>query len=68
MDKVENKETGMIWIITDQGAFARDLAKDWTYVAALPNAELTAVLPASDGSVWFGTADAGLIRFVPVSQ
>jgi len=66
-----NEATGDIWITTNQGAFyqpAFDPGREWgwTYVAGLPNQNLTTVLALPAGDAWFGTADAGLIHFEPV--
>lgn len=62
-----DEATGTLWIATNQGAFYRqgmDMhGQNWTYVAGLPSRDVTTVLPMPDGSVWLGTANAGLVYF-----
>lgn len=66
-----DETTRNIWIATSQGAFYQRLVDPererggWTFIAGLPDRDLTAVLPLPDGSVWLGTANAGVIHFVP---
>jgi ligand-binding sensor domain-containing protein len=62
-----DEATSTLWIATNQGAFYRqemDMhGQNWTYVAGLPSRDVTTVLPMPDGSVWLGTANAGLVYF-----
>jgi hypothetical protein len=59
--------TGTIWLATNQGAFHSNNELGWVFVAGLPSRNITTVLATSD-AIWFGTADAGLIRFVPAKS
>jgi hypothetical protein len=54
---------GQVWIATAQGAFYADAEGRWTYVDGLVGQSLSAVLALPGGEAWFGTEDAGLIRF-----
>jgi hypothetical protein len=56
--------TGTAWLATNQGAFHSDKERGWVYVAGLPSRNVTSVL-ATPNAIWIGTADEGLIRFVP---
>lgn len=56
--------TGVTWLATNQGAFYSDKERGWVYVAGLPSRNITTVLATRD-AIWFGTADKGLMRFVP---
>lgn len=56
--------TDVTWLATNQGVFYSDREHRWGYVAGLPSRNITTVLATRD-AIWFGTADKGLIRFVP---
>lgn len=59
------KRKGSSWIATNQGAFIREPGGSWQPVLGLPSRDITTIQPLPDGSAWVGTADAGLLHFVP---
>ncbi|MFP4344427.1 MAG: hypothetical protein ACLFU8_07035 [Anaerolineales bacterium] len=56
---------GSVWIATNQGAFVREPGGSWEPVLGLPSRDITAIQPLRHRSAWIGTADAGLLHFVP---
>lgn len=56
---------GSVWIATNQGAFMREPGGSWQPVLGLPSRDITAIQPLRHRSAWIGTADAGLLHFVP---
>ena len=65
-----------LWVATDRGVFALDAARrsaapvlvDPAGAQGLPAAAVNVLLPARDGSIWFGTATAGLAHWWPNSS
>jgi len=65
-----------LWVATDRGVFivdaartaARPVAVDASGAQGLPAAAVNVLLPARDGSVWFGTASAGVAHWWPNSS
>lgn len=61
---------GGLWAVSDgDGAFHYD-GSEWVRLTSddgLPTDMLTAVTIAPDGTVWFGTAGAGIVRLTPSS-
>jgi len=72
---VRGSADGTLWVASDRGAFeldplhrrARAVTFDITSEHGLPSAQVNTVLPAHDGSLWFGMADAGVARWWPSS-
>jgi ligand-binding sensor domain-containing protein len=60
---------GAIWVATAGQGVYRFAAEAWTQLlpavggVKLPSTEVLCVTPAGDGSVWFGTYQAGAARF-----
>jgi diguanylate cyclase (GGDEF)-like protein/PAS domain S-box-containing protein len=73
---VRGSSDGLLWLATDRGVFefdparrrARLLPVDAEHGRALPSPTVKVMLPARDGSIWFGTADAGLAHWWPSSS
>jgi diguanylate cyclase (GGDEF)-like protein/PAS domain S-box-containing protein len=62
-----------LWIATDRGVYELDATRRNARALpvdpaqGLPSARVNALLPAHDGSMWFGTVDAGLAHWFPGS-
>jgi ligand-binding sensor domain-containing protein len=72
---VRGAADGTLWVASDRGVYELDAARrharllpvDPEHGQALPSAAVNALLPARDGSIWFGTAGAGLAHWWPSS-
>jgi len=73
INDVRGAADGTLWLASDRGVYeldparrhARALPVDAAHGKGLPSAAVNVLLPARDGSIWFGTADAGLARWWP---
>ena len=73
INDVRGASDGALWVASDRGVYELDAARhharrlpvDAEHAQGLPSAAVNVLLPARDGSIWFGTADAGLARWWP---
>ena len=73
INDVRGASDGALWLASDRGVYeldparhhARMLPVDAEHGHGLPSAAVNVLLPARDGSIWFGTADAGLAHWWP---
>ena len=72
---VRGAADGTLWVASDRGVYELDAARrrarllpvDPEHGQGLPSAAVNALLPARDGSIWFGSAGAGLAHWWPSS-